>query len=162
MDIGIGLNTGFATVGNMGSTQIFDYTCMGDNVNLGSRLEGINKEYKTNIIISEFTYEKVKNENLVIRKIDLVAVKGKLKPVTIYELIAEGKVSQKVLDKIGNYNEGFELYQKQEWDKAISAFEKAKATGIDPTAEIFIERCKASKLDPPSDDWSGVFVMKTK
>jgi adenylate cyclase len=135
---------------------------MGDNVNLGSRLEGINKEYKTNIIISEFTNEKVKDHNMVTRKIDLVAVKGKSKPVTIYELLGEGRVPQKVSEKVGSFNEGFELYLKQEWDKAIENFEKAKATGIDPTAGIFIERCRNYKENPPGDDWSGVYIMKTK
>jgi len=162
LDIGVGLNTGFATVGNMGSTQIFDYTCMGDNVNLGSRLEGINKVYKTNIIISEQTYEKVKNHNIVARKIDLVAVKGKRKPVAIYELIAEKKVPQQVADKIGCFNRGFDFYQNQQWDRAISEFGNAIKAEKDPTSEIMISRCEDYRKNPPGDDWSGVYVMKTK
>ncbi|PJZ65672.1 adenylate/guanylate cyclase domain-containing protein [Leptospira wolffii] len=86
MDIGIGLNSGPAVVGNMGSSHRMDYTCMGDTINLGSRLEGSNKEYGTNIIISEYTYEKVK-DRIIARELDLVKVKGKTKPVRIYELI---------------------------------------------------------------------------
>lgn len=86
MDIGIGLNSGPAVVGNMGSSHRMDYTCMGDTINLGSRLEGSNKEYATNIIISEYTYEKVK-DRIIARELDLVKVKGKTKPVRIYELI---------------------------------------------------------------------------
>ncbi|TGK05247.1 adenylate/guanylate cyclase domain-containing protein [Leptospira langatensis] len=86
MDIGIGLNSGPAVVGNMGSSHRMDYTCMGDTINLGSRLEGSNKEYATNIIISEYTYEKVK-DRVIARELDLVKVKGKTKPVRIYELI---------------------------------------------------------------------------
>ena len=87
LNIGIGLNTGDMVVGNMGSSSRMDYTLMGDNVNLGARLEGTNKVYKTNIIISEFTYEHVKDE-VIVRELDLIKVKGKEKPVRIYELLA--------------------------------------------------------------------------
>lgn len=86
LDIGIGLNTGEMVVGNMGSTSRMDYTLMGDNVNLGARLEGTNKVYKTHIIVSEFTYEHVKEE-IYSRELDLIRVKGKELPVKIYELI---------------------------------------------------------------------------
>jgi class 3 adenylate cyclase/CHASE2 domain-containing sensor protein len=86
LNIGIGLNTGVMTVGNMGSTSRMDYTLMGDNVNLGARLEGTNKVYGTNIIISEYTYEKIK-DMFVVRELDNIRVKGKKKPVKIYELL---------------------------------------------------------------------------
>jgi adenylate cyclase len=86
LNIGIGLNTGPMVVGNMGSASRMDYTLMGDNVNLGARLEGTNKVYKTNIIISENTYEHVK-EHVIVRELDLIRVKGKEQPVVIYELI---------------------------------------------------------------------------
>ncbi len=87
MDIGIGINTGEMVVGNMGSAARMDYTLMGDNVNLGARLEGTNKVYRTNIIISENTYAHVK-DHVIVRELDLIRVKGKELPVTIYELIA--------------------------------------------------------------------------
>jgi adenylate cyclase len=87
LDIGIGLNSGIMTVGNMGSSLRMNYTLMGDNVNLGSRLEGTNKEYGTNIIVSEFTYGLVKDD-FIFRELDVVRVKGKNKPVMIYELVA--------------------------------------------------------------------------
>lgn len=86
LDIGIGVNTGAMVVGNMGSNSRMDYTLMGDNVNLGARLEGTNKVYKTHVIISEFTYSYVK-DNVFVRELDLIRVKGKEKPVKIYELI---------------------------------------------------------------------------
>ncbi|MCQ2604564.1 MAG: adenylate/guanylate cyclase domain-containing protein, partial [Spirochaetia bacterium] len=93
INIGIGINSGIMTVGNMGSAGRMNYTLMGDNVNLGARLEGTNKEYGTNIIISEYTYEKVK-DHVVVRELDNIRVKGKNKPVVIYEL----------LDVVGGYD----------------------------------------------------------
>ncbi|HNX24481.1 MAG TPA: adenylate/guanylate cyclase domain-containing protein, partial [Spirochaetota bacterium] len=87
LEIGIGINTGDMIVGNMGSAARMDYTLMGDNVNLGSRLEGTNKFYKTGIIISEFTYQYVKDD-VVVRELDLIRVKGKALPVKIFELMA--------------------------------------------------------------------------
>lgn len=86
IDIGIGLNTGFAVAGNMGSSHRMDYTVMGDTINLGSRLEGTNKQYGTRIIISEFTYSQVK-DRVYARELDDIRVKGKNEPVKIYELI---------------------------------------------------------------------------
>ena len=86
LSIGIGINTGIMTVGNMGSLGRMNYTLMGDMVNLGARLEGTNKEYFTRIIISEFTYAQVKDK-VVVRELDNIRVKGKNKPVLIYELV---------------------------------------------------------------------------
>jgi adenylate cyclase len=86
INIGIGINSGIMTVGNMGSPGRMNYTLMGDNVNLGARLEGTNKAYSTNIILSEYTYGLVRNR-VIVRELDNIRVKGKNKPVVIYELI---------------------------------------------------------------------------
>lgn len=86
INIGIGVNSGIMTVGNMGSLQRMDYTLTGDNVNLGARLEGTNKSYYTNIIISEYTYGLVQDK-VIVRELDNIRVKGKNRPVLIYELV---------------------------------------------------------------------------
>jgi adenylate cyclase len=162
MDIGIGINTSPMMVGNMGSDQRFDFTVMGDSVNLGSRLEGANKSYKTNIIISEFTFERVKDE-FVCMELDSVRVKGKTQPVKIYNLIGDEDlpgIQEAVLDQ---FNQAVTLYKKRKWDEAIHVFENI--TAMDPNlyaAQVYIERCLDLKKNPPSTDWDGVYEMTTK
>src|SRR2546425_12836557 len=88
LDIGIGLNTGVASVGNMGSALRYGYTALGDTVNLSSRLEGLNKEYGTHILVNETTFQGAREGGFLFRELDLICVKGKLQPVKIYELMA--------------------------------------------------------------------------
>jgi len=156
INIGIGLNSGHAVIGNMGSYERFDYTAMGDTINLGSRLEGLTKAYGVQIIVSESTKKAVKSK-FIFRKLDLVKVKGKNKPITIYELVCREKEKHDA-DKIKSYETGLQLYLNKKWDKAVKEFEKVN----DFASKEFIKRCKEFKKNPPSKDWDGVWVMKSK
>lgn len=163
LDLRIGLHTGPAATGNMGSEQLFDYTAIGDNVNLGSRLEGANKKYGTRCMISEETYSQV--EDLVdVRELDKIIVKGREEPVTVYQLLGRtGEVNEEWLERRDRFEEALEHYRNREWDEAIERFETlTEEFPDDEPSRVMLERTRQYRDDPPPEDWNGAFRLTSK
>jgi adenylate cyclase len=159
----IGLSTGPAVVGNMGSKNRMDYTMMGDTVNIAARLEGINKKYQTYTMISDITYMMSGNWSLT-REIDYIHVFGKKEPVTIYELLGyPGDFDEPVHEMLDLYNRGLFAYKDRDWNKAIMFF--LKALSIEPEdgpSKTLLARCNKFKENPPPKKWDGAFSMDSK
>jgi len=159
----VGLCSGPAVVGNMGSKNRMDYTMMGDTVNTAARLEGVNKVYNTYTMISETTYAGAK-KSIVARELDAINVVGKAIPVKIYELIGYKKnVTEKMIQTISFYEEGLSDYRQCLWDSAIDFFSRAlEITPDDPPSHAMIKRCREYKTNPPDSSWNGAYIMQTK
>ncbi len=170
MRMRIGINTGRITTGNMGSNVRMNYTMMGDAVNLAARLEAAAKQYGIYTMISQFTYEYVKDV-FEARQLDKIMVVGKSEPVVVYELIApKGELTEESSQLISTYREGLQYFYHREWDRAESILEKADE--LEPYREIapknmtpsrkIISYCRMYKENPPPPEWDGVIRLTSK
>jgi adenylate cyclase len=167
LNVGVGLNTGTCVVGNMGSDLRFDYSVLGDSVNLASRLEGQTKEYGFPIIIGSRTALAVKDE-FAILELDFIMVKGKKEPEVIYAVAGREDVAQSEhFQRLRNLTiEMLACYRTRDWDGALAAIERGRKTdeahSLELLYELYEERIKSYQQNPPPQDWNGAYQLLTK
>ena len=167
LNVGVGLNTGSCVVGNMGSDLRFDYSVLGDTVNLASRLEGQTKTYGLPIIIGARTAEAVKDK-FALLEVDFITVKGKTEPEVIYTILGRREVAaSSQFERLYEASvKMLESYRRREWDSVMAIIEKSRAPadhfGVDGLLELYCERVRLFRENPPPEDWNGVFALQTK
>jgi adenylate cyclase len=164
VNIGIGLNTDNVVSGNIGSPKRQNYTLIGDGVNLASRLESACKEYGAKILISEYTFAKLRGTYRS-REVDLLVVQGKTEPVGVYEILDfhTEETFPNIVEALSCFKDALAAYRARKWDRAVELFEKVLALHPDDKpSKTYIQRAAELKANPPPDDWRGVWVMKSK
>ncbi|MEE8604278.1 MAG: adenylate/guanylate cyclase domain-containing protein [Candidatus Aminicenantaceae bacterium] len=155
----VGLNSGPAVVGNMGSHSRFDYTAMGDTINMASRLEGACKHYSVPILVGDTTFQMAKDA-IAAREVDLIRVVGKSKPERVYQILEEkSHASQDMQENVATFHQALDFYRNKRWDDALNLFRKLKD---DKLSEVYVSRIEQLKQNPPPGDWAGVYDLTQK
>jgi adenylate cyclase len=143
----------------MGSHSRFDYTAMGDTINMAARLEGACKHYSVPILVGDTTFQMAKDV-IAAREVDLIRVVGKSKPERVYQIMEEReKASPDVLGKVTTFHQALDLYRNRGWDDALNLFSNIKD---DKLAAMYVSRIEQFIQNPPPEDWSGVYDLKSK
>ncbi|HAE23537.1 MAG TPA: hypothetical protein DCG47_14650 [Spirochaetaceae bacterium] len=163
LKVRIGLNTGKAVAGNMGSHTRMNYTVMGDSVNLASRLEGANKFYGSYTMASEYTWQATKDD-FRYRELDIIRVVGKAEPIRVFELIGlKGGLSDAREAVLASFDSGLALYRQRRWKEALNAFTAALRVDMaDGPSRVYYARCRKFLSSPPAADWDGVSSLSSK